>query len=56
MQTTDVKMYDSAGKLVGEHHFDAGNRQLIPTSGNIGSYLMHVKNGDVQTTLKYMLK
>ena len=56
LQTTDVKMYDAAGKLVGEHHFDAAKRHLIPTSGNTGSYLLHVKNGDVQTTLKYMLK
>ena len=51
-----VRIYDPSGKLMDELHYNAASQQLIPTSGTSGMYLLHVVNGAVETTLKYMLK
>ena len=55
-EDTHVRIYDASGKMMNELHYNAAQQQLIPTVGTSGMYLLHVVNGAVETTLKYMLK
>ena len=55
-EDTHVRIYDASGKMMNELHYNAAQQQLIPTQGTSGMYLLHVINGAVETTLKYMLK